>query len=242
MKTSTDGPRRDRIAIASSIAAHLCVLGFVLAAEPVSDPGRGIAHESLAAVPILRLERRATPPPPRPLPPPHRVERPHVAATAPPTRIIRSFRTAAKAPVTAHAPIAAPDPDRIALQTAKTAAEARVAVVPTPAPTPPPTPEPTPPPTPQPTADHGNGGLFGQNYHAIPNPPEALKALVASVAQHLRLRIHVDERGKATAVDFLTPIADAAAADALRAQILALTYVPADCNGLRCADELEVRY
>jgi hypothetical protein len=239
---------RTGIAIASSIAIHVCAL--LIAVELV--PAHFVAFDIPEAAPsadIVHIER-FRPQPPHVVAPP----RPPAAMRPPPERVIRSIVLPAAPRLVTHTerPVGTPhpDPERIAHQTAAISADARAAVdqAPTaghatPLATASATPTAAPAaPTAQPLTDQGDGGLFGQNYHAMPNPPQALQAILASASMHLRLRVHIDDHGKATSVQFLTPVADAALAEALRAKILALNYVPADCNGLRCEDELDIRY
>jgi hypothetical protein len=43
-------------------------------------------------------------------------------------------------------------------------------------------------------------------------------------------------------VQFIRPIADPAIEQDIRSRLLALHYVPADCNGLHCEGTLEISY
>ena len=88
------------------------------------------------------------------------------------------------------------------------------------------------------------GGLFSQNY------PPALAA-AADLAQiralldrsaRILVDVDVDETGRATGVHFLAPVSDPEIEGQIRAKLLALHYVPADCNGLHCDGTLEIRY
>jgi hypothetical protein len=56
------------------------------------------------------------------------------------------------------------------------------------------------------------------------------------------IRVEVDETGHATAIQFSGPPADGPAIQEVRAELLGLTYVPADCNGLHCAGSLQIAY
>ena len=240
---------RSRVAIACSIALHCC--GLALLAITWRAPTLftlSDAPEAVMALPI-RLEIR----PRIPQPPARTIAARPLARIAPRRpRIIQTIVMSAahvrrKSELTAAA-ASADDPDRTARQWAPTAANAQTATIavetpdtlPTAAP---PTTAATDAPTATPTEapiGHGDGGLFGQNYPALPSPRNAFAAIRARIAGHFRIRVHVDETGHATAVSFLTPLGDAALRDDVRATLLALTYVPADCDGLRCADDVEI--
>lgn len=85
------------------------------------------------------------------------------------------------------------------------------------------------------------GGLFGKNDRATSNPPGALAAIRARIAGHYHIRVAIDPDGHATDVKFVTPMADAALADELRSRLLAIIYLPAECAGLPCSDEIDLR-
>jgi hypothetical protein len=57
----------------------------------------------------------------------------------------------------------------------------------------------------------------------------------------MHARILVDERGHATAVTFLAALADTESTEELRQKLLALIYVPAECDGLACAGTFDAR-
>ncbi len=58
----------------------------------------------------------------------------------------------------------------------------------------------------------------------------------------MRIRIDVDETGHATEVRFVGPVSDPGLEQDIRLTLLALHYVPADCNGLHCDGTLEIAY
>jgi hypothetical protein len=80
----------------------------------------------------------------------------------------------------------------------------------------------------------GDPGLFSATYPPVPQQTSALEAIRASLPARMRLRITVDENGRAAVVDWLTPPPDAALAGAVRAKLMALPYIPAECDGLPC--------
>jgi hypothetical protein len=129
---------------------------------------------------------------------------------------------------------------------------ATLAMIAAPTPTPMPTAAPETPSPPAPTpvitatpaavAQANFGGLFSQNYPPALAAPTDLAAIRSHLAGPVRIRIDVDETGRATSVRFERPVADEALADAVRSQLLALRYVPADCNGLHCEGSMEIIY
>ncbi|MFN2460845.1 MAG: hypothetical protein ABR591_09195 [Candidatus Velthaea sp.] len=247
-------PTRDRTAIALSIAVHLCVLTLAAAtvrpafqqmAEPVED-----AHFF-----TIRVVAHHEAPPPRPHPAPAaapipvtrvikvavREPQPHRDKVAPAQRrkaaAVRKGIDAIARPVLEHAADARAAEPRPVVVPAVVAAvhDAAPKAVATAAAAPAPTTAPTP-------FAFGDPGLFGQNYHPLPNPPNAIDTIAARIAAHFHIRVLVDENGRATDVKFLPPMPDAATVDELRSKLLAMTYVPADCNGLRCSGDLDLKY
>jgi hypothetical protein len=101
---------------------------------------------------------------------------------------------------------------------------------------------PTPSPIPTRATEAAFGGLFSQNYPPALATRDVLDVIRSRIGRHFHIRIAVDESGHATDVRFLAPIADESLTDGLRAKLLALDYVPADCNGLHCEGILELVY
>ncbi|HZW53598.1 MAG TPA: hypothetical protein VFF00_06170 [Candidatus Elarobacter sp.] len=246
MFAATRTPRRDSIAIAGSIAVHLCVLALALttfprASFPVDDPDERTLLSS-----ILRIERR---PPPHAAPV-HRatistiaapdVRRPviHAAVTvehASHEMLVAAEHRAGAAP----APRASlrPEPNRaIAMTRAVVAPPAAAAAAQSAA-----TAAPAAPPAPSPVAAQREEGIgnFGETYPAAIDP--SARGTVFAGVNGVVVRITVDENGHATSIDFVRPPADAALRDELRTRLLAARFIPAACNGLRCAGTLELR-
>jgi hypothetical protein len=86
----------------------------------------------------------------------------------------------------------------------------------------------------------GNPGLFSATYPPAPEQVSALDAIRALLPARMRLRITVDENGHAAVVDWLTPPPDAALAGEIRAKLMALPFIPAECDGLPCAGNLSL--
>lgn len=126
----------------------------------------------------------------------------------------------------------------------------RATLAPEPNPTPKPTPTPTPTPRPAPVATStppaalaaNFGGLFSQNYPPALSAPSDLAAIRSRLSGPVRIRIDVDETGHATEVRFVGPVSDPGLEQDIRLTLLALHYVPADCNGLHCDGTLEIAY
>ena len=55
------------------------------------------------------------------------------------------------------------------------------------------------------------------------------------------VRITVDENGRATSIEFVRAPTDPAQREELRTRLLAAHFIPAACNGLRCAGTVELR-
>ncbi len=113
-------------------------------------------------------------------------------------------------------------------------------------PTPMPTPTPTVAPTPRPAVAQlqNFGGLFSQNYPPALTSSGVVADVRARLAGHGRIAVDIDEQGRATAVRFPganTAVLTTAMQD-VRAALLQLSYVPADCNGLHCEGTLEIVY
>jgi hypothetical protein len=105
-----------------------------------------------------------------------------------------------------------------------------------------PAPQPTVAPTPDIALLHVvEAGEFASSYPPSPAQPELYNAILASVTGHIHARILVDEHGHATAVTFLTAPAGTESTEELRQKLLALTYVPAECDGLACAGTFDAR-
>jgi len=249
MPTDATLPGRDRTAIAGSIAVHLCAL-FALAALFHGTFASGEPDERPYLSAIVEIKRLATP---RPTPvPPKLAAAPRAAsvATAPPIRAavavarspLRQFvapEVRAAVPVrrakharTALAPSA---PDRIAVaQPSAPATAAAVAANVAPA-----TPAPSATAAPAPAREDGIGN-FGETYPAAVDP-QLRSAFFTGIAGSFDIRITVDENGRATAVDFVRAPDDPALREQLRARLLAARFIPAACNGLRCAGTVELR-
>jgi hypothetical protein len=250
MVAADQAPRRDRIAIVGSIAVHLCVLALATTTIlrptiPLGEPDERTLFTSL-----LRIEHRA----------PHRVARPHaVVAVA-----ARPVRTAVRPPVI-HAAVTRERASHALL----VKSEHRAAVVPLVIPTEPPkavrpavtdapsvaatsvpratavvasasSPAPAAAAAPQAAAPHDDGiGNFGETYPASIDP--SLRGTVLAGVNGVVVRIGVDENGRPTSVDFVRAPADPAQRDELRSRLLAAHFIPAACNGLRCAGTVELR-
>jgi hypothetical protein len=244
-------PYRDRTAIGLSIVAHVCLFAllavtvhstFLGAAEVVEQSQyftiTRIAHPTK---PVARRIMKALPP--RAVAASYRRVRlaapihDRVAVDKRPNSSTQfsSVERAASDTNTAHAGGAANTTSEGAEQgpVAVTPSQA-VVVLTTPVPTAAPTA------TPQPPAPVGEDGLFGSNYQPVPQPPNALAAIIARITGRFHIRVKVDENGRAMDVRFLTPIADATLANDVRARLLAMTYVPALCSGLKCAGDLDI--
>jgi hypothetical protein len=249
MFAATRTPRRDSIAIAGSIAVHLCVLALALstlprASFPVDDP-----DERMLLTQILRIEHR---------PPPHAAPRhraPVATVTAPEIRrptihaavavehashklVVAAEHRAGAAP--APRASARPVPNRaiamtraVTAQKTSTAAAAPEAAPATAAPAASPAPSPV-------VAQREEGiGNFGETYPAAIDP--STRGTVFAGVNGVVVRVTVDENGRATAIDFVRSPADSALREELRTRLLAARFIPAACNGLRCAGTVELR-
>jgi hypothetical protein len=244
MVTAARTPGRDRIAIAGSIAIHLCVLAVLLGLPRPSFPPDDPDERTLLAN-VIRIEHR--PPPhaatphraPAELVPVPRTARPviHAAVTvehAARKLVVAREQRSAYGPVRAAArPRAAFTSARVAVAAPQPTAAAAAEPAATTAPAASPAPSPV-------VAQREEGiGNFSETYPASiePGARGPLFAGVAGVA----VRITVDENGRATAVEFLRPPADAALREEFRTRLLAAHFIPAACNGLRCAGTVELR-
>jgi hypothetical protein len=229
----------------------------------VDDRDIGLSSEMVAgpALFVTTIERRRPPARRRAAPTVVAASagRPASVPTRAPTAVSRDFRPHTVSPPAAErAKRAAALPNggapsvRAARQhtpprvsVALVAPDAAPTVLPTPLPSPSiaaPTPTPTLTATPAAVNEASFGGLFSQNYPpALANSAD-LDAIRARLAGPVRIRIDVDESGRAIDVRFVRPVSDADLAQQVRAQLLALRYVPADCNGLHCDGTLEIAY
>ncbi|GAC1659523.1 MAG: hypothetical protein NVS4B13_04550 [Candidatus Elarobacter sp.] len=246
MVTAARTTRRDRIAITGSIAIHLGVLAFLVALPHPSVPVDDADERTLSAPHVIQIEHRA---------PPAVTQTPRALAQPAPTQamvpVVRTAvtveRAARKLVVAAERAARSPAPpapaewvSRPALSVTQSAPEAPhpVAGVPaerslTTAPSVAPAPSPV-------VAQREEGiGNFGETYPAAVDPA-ARNALFAGT-HGVVVRVTVDENGRATAIDFVRSPADAMQRDELRARLLAARFIPAACNGLRCAGTVELR-
>jgi len=249
MVTAARTPRRDRIAIASSIALHLCVLASLAALPrasfPVDDPDERVLLSKL-----IQIEHRPKPPPPRVVVAPRALAQPvpapqasvpviHAAVTvehAARKLVVAAEHRAAYAPSQNAAPKREPDRP-VVTRAAFVASKPAAAAVAEPAPTTAPVASPAPSAV---VAQREEGiGNFSETYPASIEPA-ARGQLLAGVAGFV-VRITVDENGRATSIEFVRAPADAAMRDELRTRLLAAHFIPAACNGLRCAGTVELR-
>lgn len=245
-------PNRSRAAIGLSILMHACallLLAALLGDRPVArssavDEGSVFAVTTIVkralapspsgpvAAPAGRRERGVPEARPLPAPAPRATARAAVKAAA-------AVALRARVPVATRA---APPAPRIVSLGVLLARAAPPATIPTPRPTAVSMPPPTPAPTATPVAATNFGGLFSQNYPPAFASPADLAAIRARLDGPVRIRVEIDETGQATEVRFLTPVSDETQAQAIRTALLALRYVPADCNGLHCEGMLEISY
>jgi hypothetical protein len=248
--TSPHGSQtRTTAALCSSVALHIAML--LALAILVSGPRTPLTGplERDAFIPITLVARR-TPVPARMLiRVPHRTmavagSLPHapmpshaVLDRAPATRLALDSRQPARAANASAPHVDPPPPAHRALlpipavanvRTAPVAAQ--VAVSPSPiAASPAPAPA-----TPVPAVPADYAGLFSQDYPPAAAAPAELAAIRGRIPAHLRIRIEVDDAGHATDVQIAGALDDPSVADGIRSALLALRYVPADCDGLHC--------
>ncbi|HTW84204.1 MAG TPA: hypothetical protein VMD91_09075 [Candidatus Sulfotelmatobacter sp.] len=247
------GPR-DRAAVALSLALHASLL-TVLAILTRSLVTGAAPESPISYVSLLHIARPAVQPAhvPRPVPP-HAapVRRPavviHRIVLAPAPQAARPDRAApvkpaadnpvassarsgevgygapeqsAAAPPVAATPLPAPTPAAVAAQAAAT-------------------------PAPRTTATDGGDqqgagvGNFGETYQPA-LAPDVRASVVSGVARGFLIEIQVDENGHATGVTFVRGPADPAVREELRTRLLAASYIPATCNGLRCTGTFDLQ-
>jgi hypothetical protein len=239
----TSGSRRDRTALALSIALHVCAFALLAFVPPVTIPPAP-PEEQIVIARMLRVEHhagaRAAPARAAHAAPAQR--RPvelHVTVAharhaqvvadeqryrAQPTKLApqEPNRTNAAAPVSAEQ--ATPLPTASAEATpAAVAAAAGAAPSASPAAS---------------TAGGGGAGVgnFAETYNASV-APDVRSALLAGVGSGVVIRVEVDENGHATAIVFVRGADD----PALRARLLDAQYTPAECNGLPCPGTFELK-
>jgi hypothetical protein len=246
MVTTARTPGRDRIAIGSSIALHLCVVAAFVAfprpSFPVDDPDERtllssiiqIQHRPAArprvvqqrpVVAVVPVERSVTPVIHAAVTVEHAARKlvvatEHRAAYAPSPTAVRK-RESNPAPVT-HVALAVPKPVAAVAEAGPTAAPAA-------------------PPAPSPVAAQREEGIgnFGETYPASIEP--SARAPLFAGTNGVVVRIAVDENGRATSIEFLRPPSDAALREELRSRLLAAHFIPAACNGLRCAGTVDLK-
>jgi hypothetical protein len=248
METAGRPLGRDRTAIAASIALHLCAVIALAtlprASFPVDDP-----DERLLLASQIRVEHR----PPARAVLVRRALAPRADTAKPAIRPVihtavaveRAARRLVVAPEAhnAYAPSmsasAAPAPPReadsgVGPSRVAAAATTQGAAEASPAPLPAPSAAPT-------SAAQGEEGVgnFGETYPASIEP--TLRSALVAVGSGFVVRVTVDENGRATAIEFMRAPPDATLREALREKLLAARFIPAACNGLRCAGTVELR-
>jgi hypothetical protein len=236
---------RDRTAIATSIALHLCVLALLVVALPRSPFSADDPDERTLLTTIIRIQHP-------PVPVRHILSRPALAvraelshpaarpvihtyaATGHATRALVVAREAPNAYASAQAvPVTATresDPVATVVRADPQVQAAEASPVPTA----------TPVATVAPVARSDEGiGNFGETYPASVEP--TLRRTLAALGTGFDVRITVDEDGRATAIDFVRAPADATLLEAFRAKLLAARFIPAACNGLRCIGTVELK-
>jgi hypothetical protein len=256
MNSSDAPPARLRTAIALSIAVHLCAL--LLLAAVLGDRFVALTSEADngAATYVTSIVHRVHPVVPVNRPPAPAL-RPAAVRLAPPVpqpaaAVVGAQSVRHETPVRHARPaergMLRPRP-ALALVPATAAPTAVPAPSPSPSPpiaTPPPSAPSAPPatltPTPAAAVAANFGGLFSQNYPPALAAAADLAQIRALLDRSARILVDVDETGRATGVHFLAPVSDPEIEGQIRAKLLALHYVPADCNGLHCDGTLEIRY
>lgn len=240
-------PRRDRTAIAISIAVHCCVLAVLAllpgATFPATDP-----DERTLLTGQIRIEHR-----PRPqiahtrravaatVIPQQQAVRPviHTVITnghATHEMLVAPEARAAYVPAPAAAATSRPvvnyTTTRLAAVATQPSTETAAQAAPTTAPAAP---------APSPVLAQRDDGIgnFGETYPASVEP--ALRATLFAGISGIIVRITVDESGHATSIEFLRPPPDAAQREELRTRLLAAHFIPAACNGLRCTGTVELK-
>ncbi len=252
METDGRALGRDRTAIAASIALHLCAVLVIATLPrptfPMDDP-----DERLLLASTIRIEHR----PPAPRKPVRRTLAPD-AETAKPLfhpvinaavtvgRATRRLVVEAEAP-NAYAPHARAEaaplkmrevvPHPVTARAEPVVARADDSPAPSLSPAPAPSVAPA---TPAAVAQLEEGiGNFGETYPASIEP--TLRSSLIAVGSGFVVRVAVDENGHATAIEFMRSPPDATLREELRAKLLAARFIPAACNGLRCAGTVELR-
>jgi len=249
METAGRPLGRDRIAIAASIALHLCAV-IVLATLPRASFPVGDPDERLLLASTIRVEHR---PPPAHAVLTRRALVPHAETVKPVFRPVihaavtvehaaRRMVVAAEAP-NAYAPTASAAPAAVReVSTDRTPSQLAPAAGQTAAQTADASPAPPPAPSAAPTsvAQSEEGiGNFGETYPASIEP--TLRSALTAVGSGFDVRVTVDENGHATAIEFMRSPPDATLREELRVKLLAARFIPAACNGLRCAGTVELR-
>jgi hypothetical protein len=248
METAGRPLGRDRTAIAASIALHLCAV-IVLATLPRASFPADDPDERLLLASTIRVEHRR--------PPAHAVLTrralvPHAETAKPVFRPVihaavtvehaaRRMVVAAEAP-NAYAPAASAAPAAREVNTDRTPSQLAPAAGQTTAQTADASPAPPPAPSAAPTSvAQGEEGIgnFGETYPASIEP--TLRRTLIAVGSGFDVRVTVDENGHATAIEFMRSPPDATLREELRVKLLAARFIPAACNGLRCAGTVELR-
>ena len=258
MHTGASSRWRDRTAIGSSIALHVCVLAALLAAPrspafPTEEP-----DERALLISIVRLHR-ATPPPRRLAARPAVPVEHRSVLTAPPQPLHVAVTTAhARRPLVVaaeHRYRAPGTPAPLARERMQPAPPQAQPLAQAPPVQPAPARASAVPPTSAPTAavvaaaaaattpaaaERESGlGNFGESYPARPLPGmvDALRAKAPRLVAH----VTVDESGHATSVVVVAGADDAALRAEIVRALLAATYIPASCNGLSCTQTFDLR-
>jgi hypothetical protein len=246
METAGPPLGRDRTAIAASIALHLCAVIALAtlprASFPTDDPDErllltNIIHiqqqapapravatrrtavaRSQAAKPALRPVIRAA------VTVEH-ASRPLVVAAesrnayVPTKQAVPAHSNAIESPATSQPEVVASAP-AVAATTAPSAAPNAATAAP---------------------AAHNDEGIgnFGETYPASIEP--ALRSSLVAVGSGFVVRVTVDEDGRPTSIEFVRGPPDATLREQLRTKLLAARFIPAACNGLRCAGTVELR-
>jgi hypothetical protein len=238
MVNGASTPRRNRTAIACSIALHCCALAalatlgrFTLAPD-APDERTVIAslievqHRAPSPVAAVATTHRRLAGPAVHVAP--RLHVTHASAAATTETVVHAERRYVAAPQRIAVASAAHAPEGAPIIAAAAAPVAQVSVAP------------NAPPSPAVVAVRDDGiGNFGENYPAKVDP-QARGALFAGVAEGVVIRLDIDENGHVTALEFLRAPDDPALKEALRSRLLATHFIPANCNGLRCSDTVEL--
>jgi hypothetical protein len=247
MARSEDDAPRGKRALALSVLLHVCVApAFValLAGWSLALPD-AVSVETSTAYATTIEHRAPRPAPVRAVaraPVPHPVVAQSLASLRPAT--VPHLRESTRRPAAG-----APRPESVRPGTAAPAVQA-VAVAQAgsvrrgaePATAPPEqTPEPTPPPAPPAKAEAVAAGGWGQNFRDPAVMDDAALAALHSRYRGAVAHVDVDEDGRAVKVVVDGGGLDPDARADLERQLAALRYVPAECNGLRCAASFELR-